>query len=142
MTFLLSLLPGKSRLLVQDEGGRTYIRRRNYRQNALAKRKNLPDLSLSLEEYTRNLRTIINICERNNVRIILVTQPSLWQSSLSEAEENLLWMGGVGDFGAESGHEYYSIEALAEGMKMYNELLLLTSRNCKVERVDLASSAS
>ena len=59
---------------------------------------------------------MIDYAGRKGVRVILMTQPYLWRSGLSEAEQRLLWTGGVGPFREQMGQPYYSIEALASGM--------------------------
>jgi hypothetical protein len=48
-------------------------------------------------------------------------------------------MGGAGDFGPSRGKEYYSVEALSEGMRLYNERLLAVCKAEGAECVDLAS---
>jgi hypothetical protein len=48
-------------------------------------------------------------------------------------------MGGVGDFQNEVGKEYYSVEALATAMGLYNETLMKVCEERQVECLDLAS---
>ena len=45
---------------------------------------------------------------------------------------------GVGEYQKEIGHHYYSIDALAKGMKMYNETLVKICLKNKIECIDLA----
>jgi hypothetical protein len=105
-------------------------------------RTTLPDLSSALEEYARNVNTIIDHAKSKGIRVILVTQPYLWRSGLPSEELSLLWWGGIGKYQEELGHEYYSIEALAEGLKMYNETLLRICHTTNVECIDLESQLS
>jgi len=80
-------------------------------------------------------RLIIDIAETHNVRLILITQPTIWRADLTEAEQAWLWFGqGPGEF-------FYSIEALARGMSMtiYNDRLLKICHQRQVECVDLAN---
>ncbi len=68
-----------------------------------------------------------------------MTQPVMWKPGLSKPLNDLLWLGGIGNFQQEEGKEYYSVEALAIGMRMYNENLLKTCQMRQVECFDLAS---
>ncbi len=124
---------------IQDEGGAVYVKRRKFRQSASVIRTTLPDLSSALEEYSRNLNTIIDLAMERGTRPIFVTQPTMWKHGLSEELRNLLWFGGVGFFIAGSSDQYYSVEALAEGMGMYNEALKAVCDARNVEYIDLAS---
>lgn len=124
---------------IQDAEGRQYITWRGHRQNAKAIRNALPDMSQALEEYSKNINTMIDLAKERGCRIIFVTQPVLWRSDLSKELESLLWLGGIGNFQKEKGKEYYSAGALAKGMELYNEALLKVCRDRQVECVDLAS---
>jgi len=124
---------------VQDREGQYHKKWRKHRKNAIAIRDTLLDLSSSLEEFSRNINTIIDIAEKNSVRLIMVTQPAMWSPSLSDSLKDLLWFGGIGKYSPGYEREYYSVEALADGMKMYNETLLKTCRMRQVECFDLAS---
>lgn len=123
----------------QEDDGAIYITWREHRRNASATRNTLPDLDSALDEYSRNINTIIDLAEKHSVRLILVTQPSIWNPDLSKEATNLLWMGGISDYQREMGHEYYSVEALEHGMKMYNEVLLEACQTRGVECINLAS---
>jgi len=123
-----------------DEGGTIYIEWREYRKNATGIRERLPDLTPRLDEYARNLRAIIRLAKERGARVIFLTQPTIWRSDLSEEEEALIWMGGVGKYYAEPGHEYYSVAALTEGMKMFNDRLREICLMENIEYIDLASA--
>lgn len=112
----------------QDPTGRVYATWRSRRQEASSRRTELPDLGPALEDYARNLRSIADTAARHGARVVFMTQPALWREDLPEDLERLLWMGGVGRFQQESGHEYYSAGALAEGMGAYNRTLLEVCR--------------
>jgi lysophospholipase L1-like esterase len=62
----------------------------------------------------------------------------MWRRDLPPELDDLLWMGGAGDFQNERGKEYYSAAALAAGMELYNETLLETCRERRAECFDLA----
>ena len=127
---------------IQDKEGKYMINWREHRRNAVAIRDTLPDLSLALEEYSRNINTIIDMTRDASVRLILLTQPTLWKPDLSERLKNLLAAGGIGAFRQNREREYYSVEALAAGIRMYNETMLRVSRMRQVECLDLASCLS
>lgn len=123
---------------VEDEAGQAYVDWRWRRQQASVLRDALPDLTSALSEYTDNLNTIIDLAQSRGVRVIFVTQPVLWSPGLSRKLRDLLWMGGIGDFRAKIGAEYYTAAALAQGMDLYNRRLLAVCQDRKVEGVDLA----
>jgi hypothetical protein len=56
---------------------------------------------------------------------------------MNEHEQALLWLGGIGRFQEEPGHEYYSVAAMAEGMDRYNQELLTLCRTERLECIDL-----
>ncbi|MCP4269131.1 MAG: hypothetical protein GY777_26790 [Candidatus Brocadiaceae bacterium] len=132
----------KHRLLtkqVQDRTGKIYNTWRQYRHNASEIRDELPDLLSALEEYSRNINNIIDIAEEKSVRLIFLTQPTIWKPGLSADLEVLLWTGGIGNYQNASGSPYYSIDALVKGMKVYNDTLLQICQERNVECIDLAS---
>jgi lysophospholipase L1-like esterase len=143
-TALWQLLRKSKRLLAADSGyredkdGKNFAVWRRHRQQAGEMRERLPDLTTALEEYARNLNRIIDVAHQQSIRIIFVTQPSLWKPGLSPELESLLWLGGVGDFQKEVGKPYYSAAALEKGMIAYNETLLRVCRERQVECFDLA----
>jgi lysophospholipase L1-like esterase len=112
----------------QDAPGRVYEIWRRHRREAPRVRQQLPDLGPALAEYADDLRAIARSAARHHTRIVFVTQPFLWRDDLPPDLQRLLWMGGVGRFQKEAGHEYYSISALAAGMDAYNRTLLATCR--------------
>ncbi|MFP5285191.1 MAG: GDSL-type esterase/lipase family protein, partial [Thermoanaerobaculia bacterium] len=125
----------------QDPTGRVYETWRRRRQEAKALRTELPDLEPALKEYAANLRAIADTASQHGARVVLMTQPALWREDLPENLQNLLWMGGVGRFQEEGGHEYYSAGALASAMTAYNRTLLEVCREIPGALcVDLAAS--
>jgi lysophospholipase L1-like esterase len=112
----------------QDALGRIYETWRRHRHEALRVRQRLPDLGPALAECGDNLRAIARSAALHHARIVFVTQPFLWRDDLPPDLQRLLWLGGVGPFQKEAGHEYYSVSALAAGMDAYNRTLLATCR--------------
>lgn len=123
--------------LVQDIDGSVYDVWRANRRQASSIRPHLPDLSSALEEYRRNIKTVAGIAAQRGLRLILVTQPYLWRADLTEREQARLWLGGIGRYQEEPGHEYYAIDALADGMDRYNRMLLDLCRTEGLECIDL-----
>lgn len=125
------------RRLVQDVDGSVYEVWRAHRRQASTITSRLPDLSSALDEYRQNINTLVRIAAQRRLRLVLATQPYLWRHDLNEREQALLWLGGVGRYQEEPGHEYYSIDALADGMDRYNRQLLALCRAEGLECIDL-----
>lgn len=124
---------------IQDIEGRYMTKWREHRKDAIAIRNVLPDIKSALEEYSRNIETIIDIAESRSVRLIFMTQPVMWERDLPLKLKRLLWFGGIGTYHQESEREYYSVEALDTGMRMYNDILLKTCQLRQIECIDLYS---
>lgn len=125
-------------LLVEDRAGMMYIQRREHRRNRIGTREELPDLSTGLREYEKNLADCLKAARAKKVRVILVSQPVLWEDGLPDHLDRLLWTGGVGSISGE-GLEYYSTSALAEGMRRYNDRLRELAEAESVDFFDLAA---
>lgn len=129
--------PDAERAPEQDERGSIVALLRRYRERASSFRRELPDLEPGLAVYARNVNEIIDRAEAERVRAIFLTQPTLWREDLTAAERDLLWGGGPGLSRVSDGATYFSVEALAAGMKRYNEALLEVCRARGVECIDL-----
>jgi len=128
-----------SQQLTNDDGGSLLTRGRRRRQNAPHYIDELPDLSAALVTYRTNLNTFIDVLQARSIRVLLVTQPTIWRADLSEADTKLLWMGGKGDFLKLDGMPYYTPRVLADGMKQFNDTMLAVCRDRGVECFDLAA---
>ena len=102
-------------------------------------RDSLPVLGPALAEYRQNLLTIIASARRYGVRVVLLTQPSVWDQHLPARVLSLMWFGGVGRFQVTARSEYYSIPALMRGMRQYNAELLAVCADVAAECIDLAA---
>lgn len=122
----------------QDPRGEVVKKWREMRSSAGEFRDRLPDLEEAFGEYLDNLERMIQLARRRELRLIFVTQPSLWKQEMSPAEEAALWMGGVGEFRLLPGQPYYSSSALERGLRAYNSLLSEYCRRRGVECLDLA----
>jgi lysophospholipase L1-like esterase len=121
----------------QDERGVVYVRWRERRAARSGLRAELPDLGTALAEFRRNLEVIDATCRASGVRLVIVTHPALWRSDLEPELERLCWMGGIGDYANVDGCEYYSLGALAEGLRRYNAELVAFAAERGLELVDL-----
>jgi lysophospholipase L1-like esterase len=100
----------------------------------------LPDLENALEEYAGNLVQIIQAAKRQNLRLIMMTQPAWWNARLTAEERaSLLPFGSIGYSAPPNKYDYYSVEIMAECMRLYNDKLVSISRQFGVECIDLAS---
>ena len=123
------------REMIQDEAGNMFVNLRNMRKGASEVVEDLPDLTSGLEEYKKNLNVIIDIAKIQSVRIVFLTQPSLWKKDMTEQEKALIWSGWIESLKSK---RYYSETALMRGMQAYNDALLQVCQVRGVECIDLA----
>ncbi|MDH3520984.1 MAG: GDSL-type esterase/lipase family protein [Myxococcales bacterium] len=123
---------------MQGVRGENYARWREFRASTPELRARLPDLAPALQEYASNLEAIARVARGNGARVILMAQPALYQPDLPQRYEQLLWMGGVGDFNREAGHAYYTAAAMAEAFERYNAVLLDFCARADLECIDLS----
>ncbi len=110
-----------------------------YSRHAAELRHHLPDVASALTEYHSNLDAIVDLAAAHEARLVLITQPSVWRPGMTAAEQERLWLGGVGDYQELPGQPYYSVDALADAMQRYNDVLVDTCRQRDVECLDLAA---
>ncbi|HWA55706.1 MAG TPA: SGNH/GDSL hydrolase family protein [Gemmatimonadales bacterium] len=125
--------------LVQDPEGRNYEVWRSHRRNAKLL-DSLPDLGPALAEYTRNLEGLADLAAARHLRLVLMTQPTLWSPTLPDSARRLLWMGGTGEFQVEAGHDYFTVPALRTAMDRYNAALLEVCGRRQLPCLDLAAA--
>ena len=123
----------------QAGGARYLVRARERRQRA-GRHDSLPDLSSALEDYTRTLHRIVTTLEDQGIKPILITQPFMWREDLPDELESLLWFGRVGASAIRPEEIFYTARAMAEGMRLHNEVLLDVCRERRITCVDLAAS--
>ena len=121
----------------QDETGKIFRHLREHRRSGSIV-EGLPDLASALDEYERNITRLVEIGRKRGLRMVFLTQPTLYRAGLTTAETDLLWAGGIGNFVMEPGHAYYSAEAMAAGMDAYNRRLLEVCGRLALECMDLA----
>jgi hypothetical protein len=122
------------RKLIQDESGSMFVHFRNLRKNARQFVNDLPDLKPALEEYERNLGKIADMAQARSIRLIFVTQPSMYRMDMTQAEKDLLWCGWIESMGAS---RYYTDKAMLEGLRKYNETLKNFCRGRQIDCIDL-----
>ncbi len=96
----------------------------------------LPDLTPGIQEYMHNLHAMIDMAAERSVRLVFITQPTLWKKNMTEREKGLLWNGWAG---SRKDRRYYDADALASGMEQYNGKLKKVCQARKVECIDLAA---
>jgi hypothetical protein len=125
---------------VQDEAALKLAAQRKRRQEAPEIVDTPPDLHSALGEYARNLNTMIDLARDRSIRVVFLTQPTLWREDLTDVERRLLWAGGIGHYEEEGAHRYYSVRQLNQSMNRYNEKLMEVCRERNVECIDLAAA--
>ncbi len=123
----------------QDDRGEVIALWREYRRRSPHRVDLLPDMEPALREYLDNLRTMVDLASRRGIRLIFVTQPAIWRADMPPEEEDLLWGGGVGNYKNQPGQPYYTPRALAEGLEVYNRILIAAARQWGIEYFDLAA---
>lgn len=123
----------------QDEAGAIYDTWRRNRLQAGRIIPALPDLSSALDEYARNLKEVVALARARSVRLVLLTQPTMWRPGLPRNLHELLWFGGVGDFQNIPGQPYYAVDALAQGIQRYNDVVLQVCAAERIECIDLSA---
>ncbi len=121
-----------------DDRGAMVGRMRAARQRATSFRDELPDLSKKLATYARNVNEILDLAERSQVRVLLLTQPTLWRKDLTPDELGLIWASGGSLHHIDADATFYSAGALTRAMKMYNDALLAVCRERSVDCLDAA----
>jgi lysophospholipase L1-like esterase len=98
----------------------------------------LPDLRMALEDYAHRVRNLEQQCRQYHRRCVFLTQPTMWRTGLTAAEEGVLYGGGAGYHGVARG--YVTAPELGRAMAEYNQTLLAVCRNDQLECYDLASA--
>lgn len=132
-------LRGTEELQPMDAHGAFQAALRRHRRSAGRLLGRLPDLGPGIARYVANVKRILDVADRHDVRVLLITQPTLWRPGLSESERSLLWAGGPPFYALRDGADYYTVEALADGMARYNLALLEVCRERAALCLDAAS---
>ncbi len=103
------------------------------------KRKTLPITSIveskSVKDFLKNLEEMAFIARGHGVRIILMTEPSIYRENLPPEIDEKLWMGYLPGPGINLSNDF-----LAREMKRFNDAIRELSRRAKIELIDLEVS--
>ena len=125
-----------SRIHTEDPTAANYIERRRLYHTAPGVIEKLPNIEPGLRRYRQDLVSLVRMAREQGVRLVLATQPVIWNDSLSAEAEQLLWLGLYGNYEGIKGR--YAVDVLAEGMARYNAVLRQVCTEYNVECVDLA----
>ena len=128
--------------LTQDAAGEIYATWRGHRSRARAWLEELPDADVALAGYRAALSDLRASCARHGTALVLVTQPALWSPELAGELEELLWMGGVGEYQRDERCAYYTAAALARGLLLFNAEMEAFARAHRLPLLDLARPLS
>ncbi|MFN0055000.1 MAG: SGNH/GDSL hydrolase family protein [Planctomycetales bacterium] len=121
-----------SRIWVEDGAGKMYVERRRLRQAAVLVDE-LPPLESALDAYEQRLRAIVAAVAAKNVRLVLLTQPTIWSEDLREEAQSLLWLGKLSE------GRYLSLPPLMAGIALFNDRLTKVGRETGTPVIDLTS---
>ncbi|WP_298508436.1 GDSL-type esterase/lipase family protein [uncultured Kordia sp.] len=92
----------------------------------------LPDLTPGLTRYEENVKAMIQLAKEKNVRLIFVTQATMWKPNLEPQYEELMLTSGF-----ENNEAFYSTTALYGGMEMFNQRLKTICAQNNIPCIDL-----
>ncbi|BBM81692.1 SGNH/GDSL hydrolase family protein [Candidatus Uabimicrobium amorphum] len=136
-SYLIQILKtafARSSFAVRDAQGKWYNSLRNRRKKLLQQNTitTIPEnFAYALDLYKSNLEKIIHHCSLKKQRLILLTQPTMYQKNISQELKKLIWQHTSG--GA------YTPETLAKIITEYNNTLKNVCKAHNVACVDLAS---
>jgi hypothetical protein len=111
------------------------VRARQQRHDARSLIDSLPALDGPLADYRRNLNAMVDIAQSRGVRLVLVTQPSVWRRKMIDSEARLLWFGWLG-MERDKAEGYFTTGALERAMAAFNRTVLDVCHERTVECVD------
>lgn len=119
--------------VVQDVEGNWVLARRKQRQRKLKINTittKPPHYQLALDRYRNDLQKIVDLCRQKNKKLVLATQPVLWDNNLATHLEKLL--------ASEVANGAYRSDILWEMMEDYNDVMRQVCQKNNVLLVDLA----
>jgi len=128
----------KRKNLVLGENAANIQRWRKHRKGAQEIIDTLPNLRFALKEYAMHLNHIIDVAQKQKISLLMVTQPVLWEAPLPFELNELIWMGGIGNYQEDPNQRYYSVSALEKGMALFNGELIRICQLRKTPFLDLA----
>ncbi len=93
------------------------------------------DLNAALMDFEDNILDIVHLAKSRNIKLVLITQPTLWHEGMTEYEEKIAVYAGrkVGD-------AYLSMSAMEEGLELFNDKLREISNKSNVDLIDLSKA--
>ncbi|MDN3664294.1 SGNH/GDSL hydrolase family protein [Algibacter miyuki] len=92
----------------------------------------LPNLEPALEHYTANIENLIQQANNKKIKLIFVTQATMWKPNLEKKYEDLIVTSGFANNEA-----FYSTRSLHEGMAIFNTRLKAVCKKNNVSCLDL-----
>lgn len=92
----------------------------------------LPDLTAGLNHYEKNILKIIKQAKDKNIRLVFVTQATMWKPNLEPQYEDLMLTSGFANNEA-----FYSTAAFYRGMEAFNERLKSVCKQQNIAYIDL-----
>jgi hypothetical protein len=124
--------------VVQDRAGRFYEELRRRRKVA-DKVDVVPDVAECVASFAENLRRIADWASERRVKLVLLTQGSMYRSDLTPGEEHLLWFGSVerSFFDEPPPTRYYTAGVMRELLGRYNAVTLALCAERKLACFDV-----
>ena len=92
----------------------------------------LPDLTTGLTRYEENIRDLIQQAKEKNIRLVFVSQATMWKPGLEPQYEELMLTSGF-----QNNEAFYSTMALYGGMNKFNERLRMVCAQENIPYIDL-----
>jgi len=92
----------------------------------------LPDLTAGLKHYEENTKQLIKLANEKNIKLIFVTQATMWKPDLEKKYEDLMVTSGF-----MNNEAFYSTEAFYYGMEAFNQRLIEVCKQNNVSYIDL-----
>jgi len=90
-----------------------------------------------LAPFKRNLNTLIDLAEKDGITVILMTQPNLYKSNISEKEKQLLNMLNYEAIGPD---KKWSYETALRGFQQYTQTIKDVARERSLLLIDLGKA--
>jgi len=92
----------------------------------------LPELTSGLAHYEKNTQQLIDLAKAKNIRLIFISQATMWKPNLEEKYEELMITSGFANNEA-----FYSTEAFYNGMEAFNETLKSVCKKNNIDCINL-----
>ncbi len=100
---------------------------------SIEKKDTLPNLSIALADYEKNIRNMAEVARQRNYQLIFISQPTLWKATMDSLSFNFAY--STLSF---TKPNVYTPEAYAKGMATFNQKLKEVATMEAVPVIDLA----